>query len=307
MIGIAYPNWVTRGISVLIGLLSLLSCSDDAPEPVAPEDPTCPPGQWAPDTSNQRSYRHDCEPYAGTHFTVYSDASSLEAKQTLAGLAEEVFEELSEEVLIHSDAELGFTPGYTYYIYAQRYISPARAEGYRNGFLIWSVDYGAAPGVYYRDPEPYLYTLKHELMHVFQFTLTDCPSNLACPTWLDVWFREGQAVVMGGGYSRPALQELIDWRADPDHINPIRISRWSHFPNPDRGGDYYWVFALTYAWLTDSVENGGHGATMADIRNMFRYMAEGDSFTDAFDRALGISLADLEAGYFDTMYAYLGG
>jgi len=282
-------------------VLPILSC--DAENPASPESDSCPPGQWAPDTGNYRIYRHDCDPHTEGHFTIYSDAASQTSKVTLAGLAEEIFLDLTGEWGIESDQELRFTPGYTYYIYAHRYTSPAVQEAYRNGFLTVAVDYGPSPGAYQRNPSGYLYVLKHELTHVFQFTLTDCPSNAACPTWLDVWFREGQAVVTGGGYQRPTLETLTQWRTDPDHINPISISRWVDFPNEDRGGEYYSIFALAYAWLVDPAE--GHGATIQDMKNMFQYMAEGDSFHGAFERALGISITYLEENFFSLMEAYL--
>lgn len=287
----------------LVTLLVLPTFSCDSGNPTSSEDDSCPPGQWAPDTGNYRAYRHDCEPFTEGHFTVYSDGASQTSKATLAGLAEEVFSDLTGDWGIGSDEELRFTPGYTYYIYAHRYTYPAVQEAYRNGFLTVAVDYGAAPGAYQRDPWWYRYVLKHELTHVFQFTLTNCPSNAACPTWLDVWFREGQAVVTGGGYQRPTLQALTQWRTNPDHINPIRISRWTNFPNEDRGGEYYPIFALAYAWLVDPAE--GHGATIQDMKDMFQYMAEGDSFHDAFQRALGISVTYLEENFFPLMEAYL--
>ena len=287
----------------LFALLLLPTLSCDSENPTSPEDETCPPGQWATDTGNYRVFRHDCDPYTAGHFTVYSDGASQSSKETLAALAEEVFSDLKGDWGIGSDEELRFTPGYTYYIYAHRYTSPAVQEAYRNGFLTVAVDYGAAPGAFQRDPSGYLYVLKHELTHVFQFTLTNCPSNQACPTWLDVWFREGQAVVTGGGYQRPTLQTLSQWRTAPDHINPIRISRWTDFPNQDRGGEYYPIFALAYAWLVDPA--GGHGATIHDMKEMFQYMAEGDSFHTAFERALGISVSYLEENFFPLMEAYL--
>jgi hypothetical protein len=221
----------------------------------------------------------------------------------LAELAEATFSELTGEWHIQSDDELRFTPGYTFYIYAHRYTAEPASEAYRNGFLTVAVDYGPSPGIYQREPQGYLYVLKHELTHVFQFTLTNCPSNRACPTWLDVWFREGQAVVTGGGFRRPTLQELIQWRGDPDHINPISISRWVDFPDQDRGGEYYQIFALAYAWLIDPME--GHGATIQGMKEMFQLMAEGESFHDAFEHALGISITYLEENFFSLMEAYL--
>ena len=307
---VAYPWREERALRLRLGsllplfaLLVLPTLSCDAEDPTSPEDDSCPAGQWAPDTGNYRVFRHDCDPFSDGHFTIYSDGATQSSKATLAGLAEETFVDLTEEWGIASDEELRFTPGYTYYIYAHRYTSPAVSEAYRNGFLTVAVDYGAAPGAYQRNPSGYRYVLKHELTHVFQFTLTDCPSNAACPTWLDVWFREGQAVVTGGGYQRPTLQALNTWWDHPDHINPIVISRWTDFPNEDRGGEYYPIFALAYAWLVDAEE--GHGATIQDMKEMFLYMAEGDSFHDAFERALGISVAYLEENFFTLMEEYL--
>jgi len=272
-------------------------------EPDAPATDICPPGQWAPDTDNYRDWSHDCSPHSGTHFTVYSDGSSLEAKTTLAGLAEDTFADLTGEFEIESDDELRIETGYTFWIYAIRYITPAVAEGYRNGLVIASVDQGPSPGVYYRHPSWYHYTLRHELTHVFQFALTDCPKNSACPDWLDFWFREGQAVVLGGGYTKPTVQEFEEWLADPTHVNPIQIKRWPDFPDPDRLGEYYQIFGLAYAWLVDTSD--GLGASMADMRDLFEQMAGGEPFNDAFEAAVGMGLASLEDQFVDFMLDYL--
>jgi len=291
---------------LFLATLSLLISSCGSEDPAAPGPDgidACPAGQWADDTDGYRSYRHDCEPYVSEHFTVYSDGSSTEAKATLAGLAEDVFSELASEFEIDSESELGFTPGYTYYIFAQRYISPAIAEAYRNGFLIIAVDTPERPTE--RRPAFYRYLVKHELTHVFQFSFTDCPKNSACPYWLDVWFREGQAVVTGDYLPLPTLQEYRAWLSDPTHINPLRIRRWTDFPDPDRGGEYYPIFALTYAYLTDGMR--GHGASISDCRNLFQLMKDGERFTSAFEMAFEISLSYLEENYYDIIEQYLGG
>ncbi len=294
-------SWL-QTLALLTVLPVAITCGDSA-GPSEPGDEDCPPGLWAADSYGYRSWRHDCEPFPSDHFTVYSDGSSWAAKDTLARLAEGVFADLAAEFRIASDAELGFTPGYTYYIYAQRNITPLVAEGYRHGFLIAAVDSPERPTQ--RHPDFYRYLMRHELTHVFQFSLTDCSGNAEWPHWLDIWFSEGQAVVVGGIYQKPTLQQFRDWFADPTHINPIRIQRRSDFPDVDRIGEYYQMFALSYAYLTD--ETRGFGASMADLRDLFQYMKNGDTFHDAFQRALGISVSSLRESYLDNMEEYLAG
>lgn len=291
------------GIRVLqfAAFLSLLSAACTSDETTGPESVVCPAGQWAIDTGNHRAWPHDCEPYVADHFTIYSDGSSSAAKATLAGIAEGIFTQLSQEFEIESDAELGFMPGYTYYIYALKDITPLIAAGYRNGFIVAAVDSPPRPNE--RRPTFYRYLVKHEMTHVFQFTLTDCPSNSACPYWLDVWFREGQAVFMGDYFAIPTLEEWRTWMTDPTHINPILIRRWQDFPDPDRAGQYYPMFLLAYAYLMDGAR--GHGASIGDMRDLFRYMDEGDPFTIAFERALGISISYFEQNFYQIIEEYL--
>ncbi|UCC71656.1 MAG: hypothetical protein JSV86_14900 [Gemmatimonadota bacterium] len=65
------------------------------------------------------------------------------------------------------------------------------------------------------------------------------PGNGEWPYWLDIWFSEGQAVVVGGAYARPTLQQFQAWLSDPTHIIPVRIQRRADFPDIDRMGEYY--------------------------------------------------------------------
>ena len=78
-----------------------------------------------------------------------------------------------------------------------------------------------------------------------------------------------------------------------------------NFPDPDRGGEYYPIFALTYSYLMDSVR--GHGASIGDCRALFQLMKEGAAFTSAFETAFGISISYLEENFYDIMEDYLGG
>ena len=302
----------TQGlVGVLLAALLLLSCDKKSNPSSAwpyPEPEICRAEQWDEDTSGSYAYTHDCKPYEGEHFTVYSDGSCRAAKEQLAGLGEEKFDNLLPEFLITDIAgELGFTEGYTYYIYADQNHDVIRAMGYRNGFFIGAIDCNTVPYYYTRDPWWYGCVVQHELTHVFQFTLTGCPSNAACPGWLGVWFREGQAVYMcgaGPGIRITTLSEFYQWWKDETHVVPISIHRWTDFPDPDRGGEYYPIFGLAYAYLVDQAH--GHGATMADMRNLFQLMNEGQWFFDAFEQALGMSVASFEENFYSIMEAYLG-
>ncbi len=301
-----------RLAGILLAVLLLLdSCADKKANPVSarpdPEPEICPAEQWEADTGGYYAYTHDCESFASVHFTVYSDGSSDQAKEQLAELAEGIFDLLVPEFLIEDiGEELDFTEDYTYYIYADKHHDVIRAMGYRNGFFIGAIDCATVPDYYTRNPWWYSCIVKHELTHVFQFTLTGCASNAACPYWLGVWFREGQAVYMSGGgpgIRITTLNEFYRWWEDKDHVNPISIHRWVNFPNPDRGGEYYPMFGLAYAYLVDRVH--GHGATMADMRNLFQLMKEGEGFKEAFEEAMGMSVAYYQENFYALMEAYL--
>ena len=296
----------------LLLILLLTSCHGNKSNPVSarpdPEPEICPAEQWDFDTGGYYAYTHDCEPFEGVHFTIYSDGSSLGAKQQLAGLAEGIFNQLVPEFEIEDiQEELDFTGDYTYYIYADQNHDVIRAMGYRNGFFIGAIDCVTHPDYYTRDPWWYSCILKHELTHVFQFTLTGCPRNSACPYWLGVWFREGQAVYMSGwgqGVQPVTLDEFCQWREDESHANPISIHRWTDFPDPDRGGEYYRMFGLAYAYLVD--QEHGHGASISDMRDMFQLMKEGQGFMEAFQEVMGMTVQFFEDDFYRLMEEYLG-
>ena len=292
---------------LFINFFCLSACSSEKKNPVDVdnEDGECPAEQWDFDTSGEYAYTHDCNPYASDHFTVYSDGSSLESKRQLAEIAEEVFDELVTEFLITSiEDELQFTEDYTYYIYAEKYIDPIQAMGFRNGFFIGAIDCVTIPNYYliYR----YRSIVKHELTHVFQFTLTNCPKNSLCPEWLGFWFREGQAHLMsdaGDDTYITTLEQFYDWYAAEGHVNPISIHRWSDFPDKSLYSEYYCIFATAYAYLIDTTN--GYGAEMEDIRELFQLMKEGYGFEEAFQISLGISVEWYRENFYTLMEEYL--
>jgi hypothetical protein len=294
--------WILGTGLILFSFLFFLSCQ---PKTDDPEDDhyRCAAGQWAQDTSNWYTYGHD--PFYSEHFTVYSDGSTNSAKQQLAQLAEEIFGELLEELHVRDIAdELQFIPGYTYYIYAEKYLKEIKSMGYRNGFFVPAIDCVTLPGIA-NDLVEYRYLSKHEMIHTFQFTLTNCPGTDYCPFWLDFWFREGQATVLSG-HTHVMISTLAafrEWISAQGHVNPISIHRWQDFPDPDKISEYYPMFALAYRYLTDSKD--GRGATLEDIRNLFCFLKDGEKFTAAFAKVFRMTLADFEENFQTLMEEYL--
>jgi len=286
-------------------LILFLTCDSENPYPSDNVNDLCPAEQWDFDTSGEYAYNHDCYTYVSEHFTVYSDGSSMESKQQLSEISEEVFSQLVDEFcIINIEKELQFTEDYTYYIYAEKYIEPIQAMGFRNGFFIGAIDCITIPNY----PQIYWYRsiVKHELIHTFQFTLTNCLKNSLCPEWLGFWFREGQAHLMsdaGDDTYITSLEQFYEWYDVEGHVNPISIHRWSDFPDTSLYRDYYCIFATSYAYLVDTTN--GYGADIKDIKELFQLMKNGYGFEEAFQISLGISVDWYRDNFFTLMEDYL--
>ncbi len=63
------------------------------------------------------------------------------------------------------------------------------------------------------------------------------------------------------------------------------------------------MFGLAYAYLVD-IEYG-HGATVSDMRELFRLMAEGDTFEEAFAKTLDMTVSYYKKHFYDLMEEYL--
>ncbi|UCH98521.1 MAG: hypothetical protein JSV88_17190 [Candidatus Aminicenantes bacterium] len=306
------PGFIGRRIGLVgiffIVFFFLTSCTPKSQE----ETPVngfyaCDAEQWAFDTQYRYTYGHDCKPFYSNHFTIYSDGSSPEAKQQQAQMAEEIFSELVQIFQIQDiTEELQFTNGYTYYIYAQKHLDNIKSMAYRNGFFIPAIDCVTLPGIYTNNPWGYRITTKHEMIHVFQFTLTDCPTNNGCTYWLHMWFYEGQAIGMSDPRDRARVNTLAEynqWISDPDHGNPISIRRWSDFPDQDLFSEYCPMFCLAYEYLVD--QEYGHGATIGHIRTLFQLKKDGDRFEEAFEKVMNMSIPYYEENFYTLIEEYL--
>jgi hypothetical protein len=85
------------------------------------------------------------------------------------------------------------------------------------------------------------------------------------------------------------LADSLQWWLDETHINPVSVHRFVDFPDPDSSGQYCRMFGLAYAYLVDGED--GHEATIENVRDLFAYVNDGDSFEEAFDKVLGISVS----------------
>jgi hypothetical protein len=63
------------------------------------------------------------------------------------------------------------------------------------------------------------------------------------------------------------------------------------------------MFALAYTYLVDS--EYGHRATVSDMRYLFHLMKEGDTFHDAFDKALHMTVDFYHDNFYTLMENYL--
>ena len=291
------------GARVLVAMLLVagVGCgggSDNGPtSPTSSPNTRCAPGQWAVDTGYARAWGHDCNPLPGPHFTIYSDGSSADAKAMLSDMAEDTFADVRRLFDDPSDAELSLTGGRTFYVFAEKTVTPMVYETYPNGVLMPAIDREPQPGPFQRNQDEYRRSVKHEMTHVVSLTL--------CRGYPYAWFEEGQAVYVSGSSRLPTLEEFRRFVADPTHTNPVAYRFWQTPSNVSWYGTYYPLFGLLYAYLVDAQR--GHGATVADMRDLFQRMASGESFPAAFEHALGLRVDELEANYYQIMDAYLSG
>ena len=298
----------TKKYQLYLIILSVLLCFTSCQKKEEPDIThcySCDAGPWILDTA-QYTFGHDCEPFHSEHFSIYSDCSSPASKENLALLAEDFFSELIIDFQIQNiENELLFSHNYSYYIYAIKnkdLHSELSPGGCRNGFLVAAYDHEY--GYSYNIPA-YLHTLKHEMIHTFQFTLTDLPAGHQ--NWLSTWFSEGQAEFMSNSI-RPQIDTVAkfdDWyAAHASHQNPISIHRFIDYPDRSRFPDYYPMFTLAYAYLLD--QRYGLGFSMADIRKLFQLIKEGSNFSEAFENVFGFSVSHYRDNFDTWLREYLG-
>jgi hypothetical protein len=137
---------------------------------------------------------HDGKPYETEHFVVYSDGASLEVRQRLASLAEEMWVEVIVEMGLDPATMFKFPAGQDKVdLYANRYnvVEGGGARAYHAGVIIASFDNDIGEST---NVSAVRFDLKHELVHVAEQLLMgrwtgDVP--VGDPRRMPTWFSEG--------------------------------------------------------------------------------------------------------------------
>jgi hypothetical protein len=294
--------------TVAILLLIVSGCS--APQESQPPDPTqmVDSGSWY----SREQWPHDGNPYATENFVVYSDGASLESRQRLGSLAEEVWREVIDVMGLEPASMFTFPAGQDKIdLYATRYHSLGElgARAYYAGIIIPSFDYEAdartvSVGVIRR-------ALKHELVHVAEALLKGrFVGDLAVsdPRRMPVWFSEGTAEALSGGSGNGAprtLDQIDELIAEYGRINPIswRVDIPFSQLAPGAYPNYYYPMAqLAVQYILDP---DGMGRSPKDLTAVMRDMGDDVPFATAFEDHIGISQDEYQAQFFDLMDGYL--
>jgi hypothetical protein len=256
---------------------------------------------------------HDGNPSETGYFVVYSDGASLEARERLAALAEEVYVEVIEEMgvdpatMFHYPADQDRID-----LYANRYnvVEGGGARGYYAGVIIWSFDHEASREA--TDVTTVRTTLKHELIHVVEALLKGRFTGdvaVSDPRRMPTWFSEGTAEALSGGTTGGAprtLHQIDGLIADYGRINPIawRVDLpLSEILSSNAYVRYYYPMAqLAVDYLLDPE---GLGKSPEDLAAVMLDMGNDVSFAEAFETHMGISVHDYETQFFTLMDGYL--
>jgi hypothetical protein len=253
---------------------------------------------------------HDGNPYQTEHFIVYSDAASIEARQTVAEIGEELLTVLKNDFEIEGDTLFRFPSGQTkihIFAYKDHYPTEWGGQSYPGGFLIYSLDHPGRTKAGHTKMEMYVPVVKHELMHVIEFLLIGVEDFNTEPVRVDEWLSEGIGESVSGGTaggnitSLARFEELISTYGE---LNPIAVHHQSQYPNIEGAAYFYYypMFELAVNYLLDPA---GAGVEKTGFRDIYLDIRDGEDFATAFENRLGISLTEYEAQFFDLIRNFL--
>jgi len=284
-------------IAAALATMVLTAACDDTP--TDPTEGMVDSGSWY---STGYHWPHDGKPYETTHFIIYSDAASLEARKKLGEIAEELMARVIEDFEVDPATMFKWPPGQNklhIYAYRNHMVQWFGGKGYYGGILMWSLDHPI------RSTEigNYKKVVTHELTHAVQGLLTGTVN----PKLFDVWVSEGIAEHLSGGTSTPGnitSLAMMDSLVAVHGVNPIAIHYYEDFPYMDLGTAYlYPMFELSVRYLLDP--DGGLGYPASLIRDVMIDGGEGAPFATSFEEKFGIGLQQFEDEYWDRIRAYL--
>jgi hypothetical protein len=262
-------------------------------------------GQWISDipftytlSGTEHTLQHDNRIYESANFLIFSDASSDEVKKKISRIAEKSLVELKLAFSISSSEELGIVNRESKVkIFANRYQNYSQIY-FPCGLIIYSID---SPQNAFG--ENYNRLVKHELMHVFQHLLGLGLDGY--DYWPEVWLCEGIAEYMAGGVLGTInnINQVNEWFAEENHINPISIHKFNDYPGPyNRRGEYYPMFELAVRYLLDE---RGQGKTLLDVKNIYEDLKNSIPFDDAFESNMKMSITYYESHFYELISEYL--
>lgn len=245
-------------------------------------------------------WTHDNRVLETDHFLVFSDSSSDEAKIRFGEACEASLVWIMEFWRINESSELGILGRDSKLnVYSTRSRGMRSEEAFENGFVMYGFDSGVYLNMSREQQENRHRVFTHECTHVTQFLLG------GDYRWVHTWMTEGLAEYVSGGVFAPVdtVEALDSWLAEENHGNPVSIDRFEEIPLPyNQSWQYYPMFHLAFRYLLDP---GGLNRTPQDIRYLFRLLQERESFPDAFEAAMGISLTWYEENFFTLIRDFL--
>jgi hypothetical protein len=253
-----------------------------------------------------RRYPHDNRILESSHFLVFSDGSSDDAKVIFAKMAEESLAEMFQLFAVESSDVLSLDFADSDSKIKIFSIKDANYDtvAFRFGFILFGPDsnnylHGGIDDFWLRRE------VKHETMHVVQWLFGLDPLGRVAEPWPEVWFTEGIAEYISGGVFAPIsnLEQWESWLSLSGHTNPVAIHQWADFTIPyGRTGEYYPAFSLAVRYLLDS---RGVGRTTLDVKAMVADMVSSGNFAEPFARTFGMTVEEYEDQFPELIADYL--
>jgi len=294
--------WYRR--CMLLALVMLLGgCGDST----GPDGGGLPSGMVDSGSWYRTGFRwpHDGKPYESPNFIVYSDAASLEARRTLADIAEELLVVLKNDFGIDPETMFRFPAGQSkLHIYVYQNYSPRSwgGWGYYGGLMIYSVEHEWRTEIGGTQLDNYTRVVTHELMHAVEGLLKGTDN----PNLVDVWLTEGIAEYVAGGTSSGSVTDLArldELTGTYGEWNPIEMHQYD-YPDIEAIGFlyYYPMFELAVTYLLDPA---GAGNAQSSVRDILLDARDGVPFATSLQNRLGIGLQEYEDEFFERIREFL--